>query len=463
MSSDASILAAATTLVEWAHHRRRAWTDAPLPRVQVREVLEVPEVLEVAAVQEVPEVREVAEAFEIKEGLEALDAEQPATFFDVVDELPAQLPHFGDVPDVDANSEAFVDFEEPTESPAAFEPAALELTAESSNPVPPTEIQTDAPIAAAEEELPVAKARRSWTDATAGIMVFLRVCASGLAKVLMKAGDIAAAVFDGVGPWSDVALWCLTRGAALVSMASVLAFIALHRADLFSRWNRLTETVAAATAPRPVAPPVVALPPGSGRLVIASSDDAPQVLVDGKPQGGAPVSVIVPAGVHRLLLRGPKGSIERNVRVEAGETTDINEDIFPGWVAVASSVDLTISENGRTLKRDERGWVIFPPGPHDVHLDNDSLGIHETRHVVVTPGDATRLSLAPPSSSLSITTSEPAEVWVDGTSLGESPIADTPMKLGMHDVRARSAAHEKWLRVRVTTQPTQVNVDLAGE
>jgi hypothetical protein len=115
------------------------------------------------------------------------------------------------------------------------------------------------------------------------------------------------------------------------------------------------------------------------------------------------------------------------------------------------------------LKRDERGWAILPPGPHDIHLDNELLGIHEARHVVVMPGDAARVSLAPASSTLSITTNEPAEVWLDGTSVGEAPIVDAPMKLGMHDVRVRNAEHERWLRVRVTVQPTQLNVDLTAE
>jgi hypothetical protein len=277
-----------------------------------------------------------------------------------------------------------------------------------------------------------------------------------------KAGDAASAALEGVGSWSDIAIWCLTRGAAVVSTASVLMLLTLHRADLFSRWNRLTESVAAAAAAtRPQPPPPVVFPAGSGRLIITSSDDTPQVVVDGKAFGPAPVKLFLPAGAHRLLVRGAKGSVERTVHVEAGETAELNEEIYPGWVAVASAVDLTFSENGHTLKRDERGWAILPPGPHDIRLDNNVLGIHETRHVVVTPGDATRISLAPPASTLSIATNEPAEVWVDGTSLGEAPIVDTPMKLGMHDVRVRSSSHERWLRVRVTTQPAELNVNLA--
>jgi len=298
---------------------------------------------------------------------------------------------------------------------------------------------------------------------------FAATLGSYAVKAASGVGRVGVGALEDVGPWSDVALWCLTRGAALVSTASVLMLLTLHRADFMPHWNRLTQTVAggvaaaaAATRPAPPPPPVP-LPAGSGRLVIASSDGSPQVVIDGKPRGLAPVTVILPAGTHRLLVRGVKGSVERTVRLEAGETMDINEEIYPGFVAVSSAVDLTFSENGKSLKRDERGWAILPPGPHDIRLDNNQLGIHETRHVVVTPGDATRISLAPPASTLSIAANEPAEVWVDGTSLGELPVTDAPMKIGMHDVRVRSASHEKWLRVRVTTQPAQLNVDLTAE
>ena len=220
---------------------------------------------------------------------------------------------------------------------------------------------------------------------------------------------------------------------------------------------------AAAAAGRPAPPPVPALPYGSGQVTIASSNDNPIVIVDGKSRGKAPVTVILPAGTHRVLLRGTKGSIERTIRVEAGESSELDESIFPGWVAVSAAVDLTLSENGRTLKRDERGWAILSPGPHEIHLDNEQLGIHETRKLVVMPGDTTRLSLAPQNSTLSITTNEPAEIWIDGTSVGEAPLTDAPMTLGMHDVRVRNAAHERWLRVRVTLHPAQMNVDLTAE
>jgi hypothetical protein len=85
------------------------------------------------------------------------------------------------------------------------------------------------------------------------------------------------------------------------------------------------------------------------------------------------------------------------------------------------------------------------------------------RRVVVMPGDTTRLLFAPHTSTISLTTNELAEVWIDGASYGQAPLVDQPISLGTHDVRVRSAAHERWLRVRATVQPVQVNVDLTAE
>lgn len=468
MPASASVLAAATTLVEWAHQRRRHWTDQPLhvePRAQkALEVHEVHEVLQSPAMltehepaQEFAPLPQFAEAFQVSEVLEVLEVLEVPEVQEVhelyeVPEVP-ELPPFLEIPQA-------------AEVPMHFEPAHVEPLVESRNlfQFGATRASVSEPDAdLAERAASIGFGGRVLDVLRAGGS--LTLTAGGFAlKGAARVGEFASDAIEGVGPLGDVALWCLTRGAALVSTASVLMLLTLNRADLFSRWNRLTETVAAAAAAtRPQPPPPIVFPAGSGRLIITSSEDKPQVIVDGKAFGPAPVTLFLSAGPHRLLVRGPKGSVERTVHVDAGETAELNEEIYPGWVAVASAVDLTFTENGRTLKRDERGWAILPPGPHDIHLDNNVLGIHETRHVVVTPGDATRISLAPPASTLSIAANEPAEVWVDGTSLGEAPIVDAPMKLGMHDVRVRSASHERWLRVRVTTQPSELNVDLTAE
>jgi len=486
-------MTAATTLVEWAHTRRRRWTDEPLPKPAVRRGREVQEVREVLETLWVPEVPAASQAAPAVSGVQ----EVPEVF-EVLEVPPAPgVPEVWEVPGVLGVAQT------PADALPAFENSeVLSLAAD----ITPWQADASANVSDISPNLDVAP-RAKWTDVLSRVnwksfvprvkwpaMSRARSTdaperaggfLSAAGAVALKTWTLVVSVLERVRPLGEPSLRWLARGAALVSATAVLMLFMVHRADLFSgfdraalvsrfqqidlskidlssHFDRVKQKVTEATTP-PAPPPPPPLPRGMGRLTISSSDDAPLVFVDGKPRGKAPVTVILVAGNHRLQLRSVKGSIEKTVRVDAGESSELDESIFPGWVAVSAAVDLTLSENGRALKKDERGWAILAPGPHEIHLDNEQLGIHETRKVVVTPGDATRLSLAPQNSTLTITTNEPAEIWIDGTSVGEAPISDAPMTLGMHDVRVRSAAHEKWLRVRVTSRPAEMKVDLTAE
>jgi hypothetical protein len=483
-------MTAATTLVEWAHTRRRRWTDESLPKPEVRKGREVQELREVLEVQEVPGVLEVPGIPEVPEVLEVLEG---------LEILPAPgVPEVWEVPGVLGLAQTPA----PDALPSFENSEVLSLAAD----ITPWHADATANVSDISASLDVAP-RSKWTDVLSRVnwkSFVPRVkwpamsrgrstdaperaggFLSAAGAAARKTWTLIVSILERVRPLGEPSVRWLARGAALVSTTAVLMLLMVHRADLFSGFDgaalvsrfqqidlskidlsshldRVKQKVTEATTP-PAPPPPPPLPHGMGRLTISSSDDTPLVFVDGKPRGKAPVTVILVAGNHRLLLRSAKGSIEKTVRVDAGESSEMDESIFPGWVAVSAAVDLTLSENGRALKKDERGWAILAPGPHEIHLDNEPLGIHETRRVVVTPGDATRLSLAPQNSTLSISTNEPAEIWIDGTSVGEAPISDAPMTLGWHDVRVRSAAHEKWLRVRVTSRPAEMKVDLTAE
>ncbi|HUK35441.1 MAG TPA: PEGA domain-containing protein [Vicinamibacterales bacterium] len=456
MSSHASVLTAATTLAEWAHSRRQRWTEEPLPRHQHVEVTGVPEVLEVPEVREVLGVQEVLAASEVAEPQWVPEVPWSPPVPEV-SQVPEILPiaaavavaDAGDVPDI-AQHEPMMHTPD-----AGVRPRATW-----------SDLVKRIPRVSWRPRVP----RVPWSNINVSAFSVVRVCGASV----LKAGALSMRGLESLRPLGEPAVRWLMRSAALVSTASVVMLIATQRGELISRWdqwdrtvlsshwNRVTESVAAATK-RPEPPPPPPLPRGTGRLTISVPDDQPMVVVDGKTRGKAPLDLILPAGTHRVQLRSAKGSIERTVRVDAGESSEMSESIFPGWVAVSAAVELTLHEDGRTLKRDERGWAILSPGPHEIQLDNDALGIHETRKVVVTPGDTTRVTLAPHTSTLSITTNEPAEIWVDGMSLGETPLVEAPMTLGMHDVRVRNAMHERWLRVRVTLQPVEMTVDMTAE
>lgn len=425
MSASPSVVAAATTLAEWARERRRVWTDVPL---------DIP----------APMLREAAPEF----------VEPLATLVTAVDEVESDpiLPE----PAV---------FEPAVFEPMAFEPMVAEpMVAEPMVPEPV--------MFAAADELPVAGGPSAFERVSDLATAGLRAFAAAGRVVGRGAGWLFIAIVDRLEAMREPALRWLTRGAALVSTASVAGLIVINRGELFkgldselvTRLDHVSSmVVAAANRPQPAPAPVVVLPDGVGRLTITSGETEATVLIDGTAQGTTPLTTNLPAGPHRILLRSPQGSVERAIRIQSGESSEMSETIYPGWVALSATVDVTLSEGGKSLKRDDRGWAILPPGPHEIHLDNAALGIHEVRRVVVTPGGATRMSFEAHTSTVSLTTNELAEVWIDGQSYGQTPLVDQPISLGMHDVRVRSAAHERWLRIRATVQPVQVNVDLTAD
>lgn len=404
MSASPSVIAAATTLAEWARERRRVWSDVPLdiPRPVLREAEPEPPLAEPVIAEAEPEVVEAVE--------------------------PEFIPPFVAAPEVVV--------------PEVVEPV---MFAEITEPEPVVEGPSAMSIVAA-RSMAIARGAARAAKATG----------AGLSEVFIVLVDYLARLR---GP----ALRWLTRGAAVISTASVAGLIVINRGELFTRWDHVSSMVVAAANRPPAPPPVVTLPKGVGRLTITSADVEATVLIDGTARGTTPLTLNLPAGAHRVLFRSPQGSVERAVRVQSGESSEINEAIYPGWVALTSAVDVSLSENGTLLKRDDRGWAILPPGPHDIHLDNPALGVHEVRRVVVTPGATTRLSFAAHASTISLTTNEVAEVWIDGQSYGQAPLVDQPIAIGVHDVRLRSASHERWLRIRATVQPLQVNVDLTAD
>jgi hypothetical protein len=277
MPPSPSLVAAASTLADWARERRRTWTDIPL---------------------DIPQ--------------------QPAILADTV-ELP---PDVGEIP-------------------ALFEPATeMEVPAQALA----SDVFTSEQLSAFE------RIQAALTACAVALTPGVKASISGLRTISVIAGEIALRALDALASRAEPAARWLIRGAALVSTISVVMIIAINRGQLFAKWDRMAAMVAAAAnRPSNVPAPEPARPSGTGRLTVASSTGEAVILIDGTPRGAAPVTVDLPAGAHRVLVRSPKGSVERAVRIEVGESSEVDEAIFPGWVAFATPIELTVTENDRTL------------------------------------------------------------------------------------------------------------------
>jgi hypothetical protein len=257
---------------------------------------------------------------------------------------------------------------------------------------------------------------------------------------------------------AGVVVWVPRAVAAVALMAAAWAGITYGP----SAWNAVTTRArqVVATEPPPARPDAPRKTTGTLQL---DSTPTARVLLDGAVRGTTPLTLEdVAAGRHAVILESPVGSIQRTVAITAGATTTVNESIFAGFVAVYSPFELTITEGTRAFHLDDRNEIMLPAGHHDLRLANRALGFEETRQVEVTPGQTLTLSVTPPQSTLSVTASEAAEIWIDGARVGDTPIAGQPVSLGTHDVVARRAGgSERRLTVTVTVKPFALHVDFS--
>jgi hypothetical protein len=222
--------------------------------------------------------------------------------------------------------------------------------------------------------------------------------------------------------------------------------------------ERTRPLVSTGRQPSPVAPQK-----RLGMMFVTSDPVGARVVVDGRPRGVTPITVmdLTPAE-HALVLVSPSGSVRRRVTIVACETAQVAESIFAGWVSVLSPFDVAIADGPRRIQLDERHQVMLQPGTHILHLENRALGYEDQREVFVKPGEITAVSIASPRSTISITATLPASVWVDGSHVGDTPVSGFPVNLGTHEVIVKYAERdERRFEVMATMKPVVLNADFS--
>jgi hypothetical protein len=201
----------------------------------------------------------------------------------------------------------------------------------------------------------------------------------------------------------------------------------------------------------------------TGRLELISEPVGAQLILDGKPRGVTPVTIedLAP-GTHQFELRSTEGSIRHSVVIKAGETAQVSESIFGGWVKVFAPFDVTIIEGARVSRLEEGNQIMLPAGRHELHVVNRTLRYDSIHRVEVRPGETATISVAPPTSTMTVNANVPAEVWIDASRAGETPLVGQPVTVGTHDVLVRRAdGEERHSVVTVTVKPFMLDVDFS--
>jgi hypothetical protein len=134
----------------------------------------------------------------------------------------------------------------------------------------------------------------------------------------------------------------------------------------------------------------------------------------------------------------------------------------PGWIAVGGKLEMQLFESGHLLGTSKIERIMVPAGHHDLEMVNELLGYRGTRSVQVSPGKVTTITVEIPKGSVAINALPWAEVWMDGTKLGETPIGNLAVPAGSHDLVFRHPDFgERRETVLVTLNaPVRLSVDM---
>jgi hypothetical protein len=223
-------------------------------------------------------------------------------------------------------------------------------------------------------------------------------------------------------------------------------------------------------AAKPISAPVAAtataaavpVATNAGGLEITTEPAGARVLLDGKAAGEAPVTLTsVTPGRHIITVLGEAGTVKRTVKVEAGAVAKVEVSVFSGFVAISAPIMLDVSENGRGLGTTEN-HIMLAPGRHELRLTNKELEYSTTATVDVEPGEVKQVKLDPKGAA-NINAQPWAEVWIDGSKIGETPLANLPLTLGSREIVFRNPQFgERKVMATITAgAAANISVDLS--
>jgi hypothetical protein len=220
-------------------------------------------------------------------------------------------------------------------------------------------------------------------------------------------------------------------------------------------------TRASETVDLPSAPPAV------GQIDVTSDPPGARVTIDGATAGFTPVTLrSVNAARHVVGVGQGDTIVNRTVDVTSGASSSVFVSLAggprsAGFFEVESPLELRIMENGQLLGLSTAAPLMMRAGAHKFELVNESAEVHLARAVTLDAGKTAHLRVPVPNGMLSVNASPWAEVFVDGRSIGVTPLGDVQVPVGSREIVWRHPQlGEKRQTVMVGAQtPTRLSVD----
>jgi hypothetical protein len=214
-----------------------------------------------------------------------------------------------------------------------------------------------------------------------------------------------------------------------------------------------TESAPPAGSPSAVKGPV-------GLLTVTTDPAGAKILLDGVEAGQTPLRLdSVAPGRHTVTMMAGSVTPKRTVKIEAGKSTAVSFPPPLGWVTIKSPVKLELVEDGRRLGTSDQRRIQLAAGRHEITFSNRAAGYSVVKTIDVSAGSEAVVSVTP-TGRVNLNAQPWAEVWIDGSRAGETPIANLEVPLGPREFVFKHPQYgERKLSATVSTNPTALTVD----
>jgi len=209
----------------------------------------------------------------------------------------------------------------------------------------------------------------------------------------------------------------------------------------------------------------------AGSLSVLSDPTGSTVTVDGSARGQTPLTIGLSAGRHEVIVQTANNTYRRSVQVEAGATASLVVGGAPapsasfGWITVPTPFPVQVLEAGRVVGTSEIDRIMLPQGNHDLDFVSEQLDFRQSSRVSITAGRGAPVSLTIPRVAMNINALPWAEVFIDGTRIGDTPLANVEQPIGDHEIVFRHPQFgEKRQMTRVISRDSlRISVDMRSK
>ncbi len=330
-------------------------------------------------------------------------------------------------------------------------PKAGGVTPELPAPGPPRDIESSHSRGVWISEAVWAAALRS-PDVIVAILALILTIGCGVAFRLGAAESVAAM-------WLGVLR--LSAGPDIALPAPPPLVAAAAEPPRPSPFSLFTEVDAA-----PVAERTRRVLPAGGRLVVRSDPPGAEISINGRVHGLTPRTIgQVAPGEYQVVLKRGDAEVRETVTVAAGATVSVVAPFHRGrggWLSIASALELDVIDRGVFIGSSRAPRIMLEAGSHALELVNEATGFRTIREVGIQPGAVETITVDAPMGTLDANAVPWAEVWIDGESIGQTPIGNHRVASGNHRIVFRHPllGEKEIATVVKANTPTRLTVNL---